>query len=83
VALLSAALLALFIVLVRARAAPPGRFRRAIWIVVTYCAVGIIANAATPSAAERALWLPVVTGMFLASLHVARRRTFLTPPMRP
>lgn len=74
VALLSAALLALFILLVRARATPAARFRRAIWIVVAYCAVGIVVNAATPSSAERALWLPVVTGMFFSSLHVARRR---------
>ncbi len=72
-ALFSAALLVLFILLVRARAAPTPRFRRATWGVVTYCAVGILANAATPSPAERALWLPVVTAMFLSSLHVARR----------
>lgn len=71
-ALLSAALLGLFIFLVRARAfsTPPPRFRRAVWIVVAYCALGIVANAATPSAGERALWLPVVTVMFLTSLHV-------------
>lgn len=73
-ALCSAALLVLFILLVRARAAPRARYRRATWGVVAYCALGIIANAASPSPAERALWLPVVTAMFLASLHVARRR---------
>lgn len=72
-ALFSATLLALFIVVVRARANPTARFRRAVWGVVAYCAVGIVANAITPSPAERALWLPVVAGMFLTSLHVARR----------
>lgn len=77
-ALCSAALLALFIVLVRARAHPNARFRRAVWGVVAYCAVGILANAATSSPAERILWLPVATVMFLTSLHVARR-----PDARP
>lgn len=72
-ALFSAALLVLFIWLVRARAAPMPRYRRATWGVVAYCAIGILANAATPSPAERTLWLPVVTAMFLSSLHVARR----------
>jgi len=81
VALCSAVLLVGFIHLVRTRAhaAPPARFRRAIWGVVAYCALGIVANAATPSAAERALWLPVVTAMFLASLHVARRPELSAP----
>jgi ABC-type dipeptide/oligopeptide/nickel transport system permease subunit len=78
-ALCSAALLALFIVLVRARAHPNARFRRAVWGVVAYCAVGILANAATPSPAERALWLPVVAVMFLTSLHVARRPDSRSP----
>ena len=74
VALFSAVLLAVFIHMVRARAASPPRFKRAIWGVVAYCAVGIVANAITPSAAERALWLPVVSLMFVASLQVARGR---------
>jgi hypothetical protein len=73
IALVSAMLLGFFIVVVRARAAETARFRRAIWIVVAYCALGIVANAATPSSTERMLWLPVVTGMFFACLHVARR----------
>jgi hypothetical protein len=72
-ALFSAALLAIFILLVRARANPIPRFRRAVWGVVAYCAAGILANAATSSPAERALWLPVVAAMFATSLHVARR----------
>jgi len=74
VALFSAVLLAVFIHMVRARAASPPRFARAVWGVVAYCAVGIVANAITPSAAERALWLPVVSLMFVASLQVARGR---------
>lgn len=74
VALFSAVLLAIFIHMVRARAASPPRFARAVWGVVAYCAVGIVANAITPSAAERALWLPVVSLMFVASLQVARGR---------
>lgn len=72
VAIVSAVLLIGFIYVVRARAAAAPRFRRTIWFVVTYCALGIIANAATPSSAERRLWLPVVGIMFLTSLHVAR-----------
>ncbi|MBK7908689.1 MAG: hypothetical protein IPJ78_19370 [Gemmatimonadetes bacterium] len=74
VALFSAALLAVFIHMIRARAASPPRFARAVWGVVAYCAVGTVANAITPSAAERALWLPVVSLMFVASLQVARGR---------
>ncbi|HRQ78409.1 MAG TPA: hypothetical protein PLY94_07390 [Gemmatimonadaceae bacterium] len=73
IALVSAILLVAFIVAIRARARTD-RFRRVAWAVVAYCALGIVANAATPSAAERALWLPIVTLMFGASLHVARRR---------
>lgn len=73
IALASAMLLLSFIYLVRGRARSPARFRRVIWIVVAYCAFGIFANAFTPSPAERALWLPIVSLMFLASLHVARR----------
>lgn len=74
VALSSAVLLAVFIHMVRARAGSPPRFVRAVWGVVAYCAVGIVANAITPSAAERALWLPVVSLMFVTSLQVARGR---------
>ncbi len=75
-ALASAALLLGFVALVRGRAHPtrPPRFRRAIWGVVVYCALGVVANAATPSAVERAMWLPVVAVMFLTSLHVARHK---------
>ncbi len=78
IAAFSAVLLLWFVVIVRANAASHGstgarRYPRAIWGVVTYSALGIVANAATPSAAERAIWLPVVTLMFITSLRVARR----------
>ena len=42
-----------------------------IWIVVGYCALGVIANAATPSRRERILWLPVVAAMLALSIVVA------------
>ncbi len=71
-AMVSAILLVGFIYVVRARAAAPPRFRRTSWVVVAYCALGIVANAITPSPAERLLWLPVVAIMFVTSLHVAR-----------
>jgi hypothetical protein len=70
-ALVSATVLGWFIYVIRARADTPPRFPRAAWVVVTYCAFGVVMNAATPSAAERALWLPVVALMFATSLHVA------------
>lgn len=73
VAFVSAALLAWFIHVIRARAGSPPRFGRTAWIVVAYCALGMVANAATPSVPERVLWLPVVTLMFATSLHVALR----------
>lgn len=79
IAALSALLLVVFIGIVRAHVsrdrAP--RFPRAIWVVVAYCALGVLANAATPSANERVLWLPVVILMFFTSLHVARPRGWI------
>ena len=42
-----------------------------IWVVVGYCALGVIANAATPSRWERRIWLPVVLVMLASSLLVA------------
>ncbi len=75
IAAFSALLLLAFIGIVRshARAERPARFPRAIWVVVAYCALGMVVNAITPSMWERALWLPVVMLMFASSLHVARR----------
>ena len=45
--------------------------RLIVWVIVGYCALGIIANAATPSARERRIWLPVVIVMFICSTYVA------------
>ena len=44
--------------------------RTLIWVVVTYCALGVLANAATSSRWERRLWLPVVFGMLVSSVIV-------------
>ena len=59
VALFSAVLLAVFIHMVRARAASPPRFARAVWGVVAYCAVGIVANAITltPGTMTAVVWI--------------------------
>ena len=75
IAALSALLLLAFVGTVRAHASATRapRFPRAVWVVVAYCALGVLANAVTPNAWERALWLPVVILMFASSLHVARR----------
>lgn len=64
-----------WIIVRRAQLADPStapRLKRAAWLVVTYCVLGIVANAATPSAPERALWLPVALLMFATSVVVAR-----------
>jgi len=76
VAAVSALLLLAMAFVVRARAglltAPRAcRLARFVWLVVAYCALGVVANAATPSAAERRLWLPVVLVMLICSLRVA------------
>lgn len=41
------------------------------WVVVGYCAVGVLANAATRSRRERLIWLPVITSMLISSTVVA------------
>lgn len=76
VAALSAILLLGFTWIVRSRAGQFGaealkRSRTNVWVVVVYSAIGIIANTVTPSSLERQIWLPVVTVMFVTSLHVA------------
>jgi hypothetical protein len=43
----------------------------AIWVVVAYCGLGVLANSATPSKWERRIWLPVVLLAFICSLIVA------------
>jgi cell division protein FtsW (lipid II flippase) len=45
--------------------------RTACWIVVGYCALGVLANAATPSKWERIVWLPVVALLLACSVTVA------------
>lgn len=45
--------------------------RKAIWGVVAYCALGVVANAVTPSKWERIIWLPVVLLMLICSTVVA------------
>lgn len=42
-----------------------------IWVIVVYCALGVLANAATTSKWERRIWLPVVGAMLVSSLLVA------------
>lgn len=78
VAMLSAVLLSTFALIVTVRA---GVFlrqwepvsRTLIWVVVTYCALGLLANAATPSQWERRIWLPVILLMLVTSVVVATR----------
>lgn len=48
--------------------------KKLVWAVVTYCALGVIANAITPSFWERIIWLPVLTICFASSLVVAKAR---------
>lgn len=73
----SACLLVAFGAIVAARAglAFP-RWRRAsqwlIWLVVAYAVVGVVLHVVTPSARERAVWLPVVLGLAVCALVVAR-----------
>lgn len=43
----------------------------AIWVVVTYCGLGVLANSVTPSKWERIIWLPVVILALISSLIVA------------
>jgi hypothetical protein len=45
--------------------------RTAVWGVVAYCALGVLANAITPSRRERAVWLPVALVLLVCSVLVA------------
>jgi hypothetical protein len=47
--------------------------RKLIWVVVAYCAIGVIANAMTPSAWERIIWLPVTIALLAMSVVVATK----------
>jgi len=76
VAAFSAVLLIVFALVVEVRAgvvAAPWQTqsRCLIWLVVAYCALGVIANAITPSKWERILWLPVVLVLLFTSLRIA------------
>ncbi|MEI6846710.1 MAG: hypothetical protein WCK32_01535 [Chlorobiaceae bacterium] len=65
------------IVLIRAGVMAPrwqSVSKKGIWIVVSYLALGVIANTATPSHHERMLWLPVTVLMLMCSTVVARSR---------
>jgi hypothetical protein len=42
-----------------------------IWVVVAYCALGVIANALTRSAWERIIWLPITMLLLACSVVVA------------
>jgi hypothetical protein len=42
-----------------------------VWVVVTYRALGVIANALTPSPWERIIWLPITLLLLGCSLVVA------------
>ncbi len=48
--------------------------RTFVWIVVVYCAVGVIANALSPSRWERIMWVPVTVLLLASSLTVAMGR---------
>jgi cell division protein FtsW (lipid II flippase) len=76
VAVVSAGLLLAFGVVVSSRAGVALAewqvlSRKLVWIVVTYCALGVVANTITPSRWERVLWLPVVLAMLVCSVVVA------------
>ncbi|WMW79304.1 hypothetical protein RF679_11660 [Undibacterium cyanobacteriorum] len=45
--------------------------QKGIWIVVAYCALGVVANSATPSKRERRLWVPVLVVLLSSSLYLA------------
>ena len=75
----AAMVIALFCAIVLARADMlRTRWRRAsdklVWLVVAYCAVGVVANASTPSDWERVIWLPVTLVLLVSATIVARSR---------
>ena len=47
--------------------------QKAIWGVVAYCGVAVLAHIFTPSKWERIVWLPMVVILFITGLLVARR----------
>ena len=76
VAVLSAAVLLAFAVIVEMRAGvvcPQWQLasRTLTWGVVAYCGLGVVANAITRSRWERIVWLPVVLVLLGCSVVVA------------
>lgn len=76
VALLSAVLLLVFALVVGVRAGflfPEWQLRSqpVMWGIVTYSALGVLANTLTPSRWERIVWLPVTLAMLVCSIIVA------------
>lgn len=74
--IVSTVLLVLFALIVQSKAGNwlpswQGAANVAVWGVVAYCVLGVIANLATPSRYERMLWVPVVLAMLVCSLLVA------------
>jgi hypothetical protein len=47
--------------------------KKAIWVVVAYCGLAVLAHIFTPSEWERIVWLPMVVILFITGLLVARR----------
>lgn len=75
VAIFSVVLLAVFALIVEARAGVilpqwQGLSQILIWVVVAYCALGVVMNAITPSKWERMIWFPIVLGMLVCSVMV-------------
>jgi cytochrome bd-type quinol oxidase subunit 2 len=74
--LVSAACILAFVLIVLARAGLVfANFRSMadgwMWLVISYCVLGALANAITPSRRERALWLPVLVLMLGSCIVVA------------
>lgn len=79
-AIIQAALLAFFALVVLARAGIilpkwSRTSRWLIWVVVAFSAVSLILNTITPSASERAIWAPMTLVMLVCSLIVALEKT--------
>jgi hypothetical protein len=65
------------IVVTRAGWMLPQHFRlsqKLVWVVVVYCALGVVANSITPSFWERVIWLPVCSLLLISSVLVARSK---------
>ena len=79
VCILSALLLLMFALVVSVRGGlllPNWRrtSNKLIWVVISYCALNVIANSITPSYWERALWLPVAGILLVSCIVVAKNK---------